>query len=86
MHAFNSILQETVAAVDQIPVNQIPSQIPIETPIALLFIGAALLFLPSILGVSNLGASNQATLGTIEHDFQQLGTDIVGIIHDGFRG
>lgn len=29
-----------------------PSQIPLGTPIALVFIGAALLFLPSILGVA----------------------------------
>ena len=29
-----------------------PTQVPIGTPIALLFIGAALLFLPSILGVA----------------------------------
>lgn len=30
-----------------------PQQIPIGTPIALLFIGAALVFLPTILGVAN---------------------------------
>ncbi len=29
-----------------------PTQVPIGTPIALLFIGAALLFLPSLLGVA----------------------------------
>jgi hypothetical protein len=76
MHAFNSILQEKAEAVDQIPV-----QIPIGTPIALQFIEAALLLLPNIIGASNLGASNHTIFGKIEHDFQQLGTDIVGIIH-----
>lgn len=30
-----------------------PQQIPIGTPIALLFIGAALVFLPTIIGVAN---------------------------------
>jgi hypothetical protein len=79
MPAFNSILQETVAAVDQILVDQTPTnQIPIGTPTALLFISAALLFLPTI-----LGSSGQTIFGTTEHehDFQQPGTDIVGIIH-----
>jgi hypothetical protein len=94
MPAFNSTLQihplllssdvlshqETVAAVDQTP-----SEIPIGTPISLLFINAALVFLPTVvfhaspslfnLGVGNLGgSSNQTILGTIEHDFQHLVT------------
>jgi hypothetical protein len=51
-------------------------QIPIGTPIALLFIGAALIFLPSLLKVAG-----ETLFGAIEHDFQQLGTDIVGILH-----
>jgi hypothetical protein len=64
-------------AVDQILVDQIPNNlIPIGTPIGLLFIATALLFLPTI-----LGSSSQAIFGTTEHDFQQPGTDIVGIIH-----
>jgi hypothetical protein len=64
------------------PVGQGPVQIPIETPIALVLIAGALLFLPEVLGVGggNLGGSNQTLLGTIEHDFQHLVTDIVGII------
>ena len=74
-------LKETVAPVDQVPV-----QIPIGTPIALVLIAEALLFLPQILGVGgnlggNLGGSNQTLLGTIEHDFQHIVTDIVGILH-----
>jgi hypothetical protein len=77
MSAFNFILQETVAAVDEILVDHTPAnQIPIGTPIALLFIATALLFLPTI-----LGSSGQTIFGTIEHDFQQPGTDIVGVIH-----
>lgn len=40
-----------------------PTQIPIGTPIALLFIAAALLFLPSILGVT--GASLFSSGGTV---------------------
>ena len=75
MQAFNSILHEKAEAVDQIPV-----QIPIGTPIALVFIAAALLFLPKILGVSS-ETSSPTNFGTIEHDIQQLGTDIVGIVH-----
>jgi hypothetical protein len=66
----------------------------IGTPIALIFIAQALLFLPSILGITSLtagnpGASNETTLKTIESDLQHLGTEIVGIIHhhagDGFQ-
>lgn len=44
-----------------------PTQIPVGTPIALLFIAAALLFLPSILGVAGetmFGAPNVAMLAT----------------------
>lgn len=40
-----------------------PSQIPIGTPIALVFIAAALLFLPSILGVA--GQTMFGTSGTV---------------------
>lgn len=43
-----------------------PTQIPIGTPIALVFIAAALLFLPSILGVTGqtmFGASGGKTAG-----------------------
>ncbi len=43
-----------------------PTQIPIGTPIALVFISAALLFLPSILGVTGttmFGASGGQTAG-----------------------
>ncbi|MCW8410112.1 type IV secretion protein IcmD [Legionella sp. PATHC035] len=43
-----------------------PTQIPIGTPIALVFISAALLFLPSILGVTEttmFGASGGETAG-----------------------
>ena len=42
-----------------------PTQIPIGTPIALVFIAAALLFLPSILGVtgSTMFGSNAKTAG-----------------------
>lgn len=40
-----------------------PTQIPIGTPIALLFIAAALLFLPTILGVT--GASLFSSGGTV---------------------
>lgn len=40
-----------------------PSQIPIGTPIALVFIAAALLFLPSILGVA--GQTMFGTAGTV---------------------
>jgi intracellular multiplication protein IcmD len=41
-----------------------PQQIPIGTPIALLFIGAALVFLPTILGVANQTLfSGQGTIG-----------------------
>ena len=43
-----------------------PTQIPIGTPIALIFIAAALLFLPSILGVTGytmFGASGGKTAG-----------------------
>lgn len=43
-----------------------PSQIPIGTPIALVFIAAALLFLPSILAVTGstmFGAGNGKTAG-----------------------
>jgi intracellular multiplication protein IcmD len=41
-----------------------PTQIPIGTPIALIFIAAALLFLPSILGVagSTMFGKGQATV------------------------
>lgn len=63
------------------PVDQGPIQIPTGTPIALLLIASALEFFPAIIGVGvggNLGGSNQ--LGTIEHDFEHLVTDIVGII------
>ena len=70
MRAFNSGL-------DQIPL----SPIPIGTPISFELIAFALLFLPTILGASNIGASNQTIFGTIEHDFHHLGTDIVGILH-----
>ena len=67
MPTFNSNL-------DRIPVDPIP----IGTPISLEFIAAALLLLPSIIGGGNLDASNR-TIGTIE--FQDLGTDFVGIAH-----
>nr|WP_255666745.1 MULTISPECIES: type IV secretion protein IcmD [unclassified Legionella] len=43
-----------------------PTQIPIGTPIALVFIAAALLFLPSILGVTGVtmfGGSGGTTAG-----------------------
>lgn len=40
-----------------------PTQIPIGTPIALLFIAAALLFLPSILGIA--GQTMFGTSGTV---------------------
>jgi hypothetical protein len=70
----------TGTAVGQIPTGT-PIQIPIGTPAALLLIAAALEFLPNIIGASNLGASNQTTVKTIEHDFQHLVTDIVGILH-----
>ncbi len=64
-------------AVDEILLDQIPiNSIPIGTPIALSFIAAALIFLPTI-----LAPSGQTLFGTIEHDFQQPGTDIVGVIH-----
>jgi hypothetical protein len=86
-----SALQTDVTTLlHDIGTNQTPSQIPIGTPISLLFIGAALVFLPKLFdvggnqlfGVGNLGgSSNQTTLGTIEHDFQHLVTDIVGILH-----
>jgi hypothetical protein len=64
-----------------------PVQIPIGTPIAFLFIASALEFLPTILGGGvggNLGgnlAGSKDLLGTIEHDFQHLVTDLVGILH-----
>ena len=92
MQTFNSILLETVTAFDHHQTvaafdshqtvatvgQQAPVNIPIGTPIAFLFIAAALEFLPTI-----LGSSSQTILGTIEHNFQQLGTDIFGnsIIH-----
>jgi hypothetical protein len=79
MPAFNSILQEAVAAVDEILVDHTPTNpIPIGTPIALVFIATALLFLPTI-----LGSSGQTLFGATEHehDFQQPGTDVVGLIH-----
>jgi hypothetical protein len=59
-------------------------EIPIGTPIALLFIAAALIFIPSVLHIAGgtlFGTAGQTPFGTIEHDFQQLGTDIVGILH-----
>ena len=75
-------LKAPVASADPGPV-----QIPIGTPIALLLIASALEFLPTILGGGvggnlggNLGGSKDL-LGTIEHDFQHLVTDIVGILH-----
>ncbi|MGH9810113.1 MAG: type IV secretion protein IcmD, partial [Terriglobia bacterium] len=43
-----------------------PTQIPIGTPIALIFVGAALLFLPSILsiaGATMFGGSGGTTSG-----------------------
>lgn len=40
-----------------------PQQVPIGTPIALVFIGAALLFLPTILGVA--GATMFGTSGSV---------------------
>jgi intracellular multiplication protein IcmD len=43
-----------------------PTQIPIGTPIALLFIGAALLFIPSVfkaMGITLIGTSGLATAG-----------------------
>ncbi len=57
---------------DQIPtpVNSIPN----GTPIALVFIAEALLFLPTIIGV---GSGN---LGGLP-DFQDLVTDVVGLLH-----
>jgi hypothetical protein len=68
-----------------------PVQVPIGTPIALVFIAAALEFLPTIIGGGvggNLGGSlggnlggSKDLLGAIEHDFQHLVTDIVGILH-----
>ncbi len=44
-----------------------PTQIPIGTPIALIFIGAALLFLPSILSVTGntmFGTGGGSTAGS----------------------
>jgi hypothetical protein len=77
MPTFNFTLQETVAAVDEILVDHMPSNpIPIGTPIALLFIAAALIFLPSI-----LSPGSQSIFGTNEHDFQPPSTDIVGVSH-----
>lgn len=44
-----------------------PTQIPIGTPIALLFVGAALLFVPSVMKTSGqtLGLSAQAGIGGV---------------------
>ena len=76
MSAFNFILREAVTAVDEILVDHTPAnQIPIGTPIALLFIATALLFLPSI-----LGSGGEPIFGTTEQDLQP-GTDVVGLIH-----
>lgn len=49
-----------------------PTQIPIGTPIALLFIGAALVFMPTLIGVAGesvFGASKTAATTTGTADF-----------------
>jgi hypothetical protein len=77
-----STLQTDVTTlVHDIETNQTPSQIPIGTPIALILIADALIFLPKIFGIGTLFGSSNQTTGTIEHDFQHLVTDIVGILH-----
>jgi intracellular multiplication protein IcmD len=47
--------------------KEAPTQIPIGTPIALLFVGAALLFVPSVMKSSGetLGLKSQATIGGV---------------------
>ena len=59
-------------------------QVPNGTPIALVFIAAALEFLPTVLGVlgDNPGGNLGSNLGdsTIEHDIQNIMLDIVGIL------
>ena len=46
-----------------------PTQIPIGTPIALLFVGAALLFIPSVMGTSGatlgFGASGKSSVSGV---------------------
>ncbi|MDI1352282.1 MAG: type IV secretion protein IcmD [bacterium] len=54
-----------------------PTQIPIGTPIALVFIAAALLFLPSILGVTGatmFGSSGGSTAGPKGTVFSSTGS------------
>src|SRR5262245_24634408 len=50
--------------------DHVPDTVPIGTPIALLFIAAALEFFPSIL--------NGGTLGAIEHDRSSTGRSSTG--------
>jgi hypothetical protein len=57
-------------------------QVPIGTPVALMFVAAALLFLPTVLGDvvgGNLGGSVDLE-GTIGQDVQHIMIDIVGIL------
>src|SRR5262245_46442195 len=69
MPAFNS-------SPDEIPVNNIP----IGTPIALLFIAAALIFLPSIFRVFGGGRDNDLVQGDDGTDllFGNEGSDTIG--------
>jgi hypothetical protein len=61
-------------------------QVPIGTPVALMFVAAALLFLPTVLGDgvgANLGGNLGGSVdleGTIGHDVQHIMIDIVGIL------
>lgn len=42
-----------------------PTQIPVGTPIALLFIGAAMVFLPSLIGSAGKSVFSQGSAGTV---------------------
>jgi len=71
----NTLQTHITTLVDHLAAGE---QVPNGTPIALVFIAAALQFFPTILGGSGVGGN----LGdsTIEHDIQNIMLDVVGIL------